>query len=133
MIKKLRSLVIAAAAVFAVAAPVALPATVSAADSANIKGNLCTGANLQTSGGSCTEDTGSFSKVLSTIINIFSLVVGIVAVIMVIIGGFNYITSGGNEGKVSTAKNTILYAVIGLIIVAFAQALVRFVINKTST
>ncbi len=133
MIKKLRSLVIAAAAVFAVAAPIALPATVSAGDSANIKDNLCGGANLQTGESkACNEDTGSFSKVLSTIINIFSLVVGIVAVIMVIIGGFNYITSGGNEGKVSTAKNTILYAVIGLIIVAFAQALVRFVINKTS-
>lgn len=130
MIKRLKSLIIAAGAALTLIAPLAVTATAGAAD---IQGNLCGGANLSTSSSTnCKEDTGSFNTVLATIINIFSLVVGIVAVIMVIIGGFNYITSGGNEGKVSTAKNTILYAVIGLVIVAFAQALVRFVINKAS-
>ena len=51
---------------------------------------------------------------------------------MIIVGGFKYITSGGNDGNVSTAKNTILYAVIGLVIVALAQIIVRYVLGKAT-
>jgi hypothetical protein len=56
--------------------------------------------------------------------------VGIVAVIMIIVGGLRYITSGGNDASVTSAKNTILYAIIGLVIVALAQVLVRFTLSK---
>jgi hypothetical protein len=66
------------------------------------------------------------------IINIFSWVVGAISVIMIIVGGFKYITSGGNEKGVSSAKTTILYAIIGLVIVALAQIIVRFVLNFVS-
>jgi TRAP-type C4-dicarboxylate transport system permease small subunit len=69
---------------------------------------------------------------IKKIINILSVIVGVVAVIMIIIGGFRYITSGGSSDKVTGAKNTILYAIIGLIIVALAQVIVRFVLNKTA-
>jgi len=54
----------------------------------------------------------------------------VVAVIMIIIGGFRYITSGGNDTSITSAKNTILYAVIGLVIVALAQVLVHFVLRN---
>ena len=50
----------------------------------------------------------------------------------VIIGGLKYITSGGDSGNVTGAKNTILYAVIGLIIVVLAQVIVRFVLVQTN-
>ena len=80
---------------------------------------------------SCRE-TGddSFSFIVRRIINIFSIVVGAVSVIMIIIGGFRYIISGGDSSGVSGAKNTILYAIVGLIIVLFAQVIIRFILTN---
>jgi hypothetical protein len=51
---------------------------------------------------------------------------------MIIVGGLRYITSGGNDTSITSAKNTILYAIIGLIIVALAQVLVRFTLSKVT-
>jgi len=67
---------------------------------------------------------------ITNIINVFSAIVGSVAVIMIIIGGFRYITSAGDSNSVGGAKNTILYAIVGLIIVVFAQIIVRFVLQR---
>ena len=58
------------------------------------------------------------------------LVVGVIAVIMIIIGGLRYITSGGDSNNTKGAKDTILYAIIGLVVVAMAQVIVKFVLNK---
>ena len=52
---------------------------------------------------------------------------------MIIYGGFRYITSGGDSGKVTGAKNTIIYAVIGLVIVVLAQVIVKFILDKATT
>ena len=60
----------------------------------------------------------------------FSAIVGIIAVVMIIVGGIKYITSGGDSGNVTAAKNTILYAVIGLVVVALAQIIVKFVLGR---
>ncbi len=82
----------------------------------------------------CKENgSQTFNDVIRRIINIFSIVVGAVSVIMIIIGGFRYIISGGDSTGVSGAKNTILYAVVGLVIVLFAQVIVRFVVANLST
>lgn len=70
-------------------------------------------------------DTGVFKQVTNTILYI----VGIVAVIMLIIGGIKYVVSGGDSKKVTDAKNTVLYAIIGLIIAFLAFAIVNFVIS----
>lgn len=70
-------------------------------------------------------DTGVFKQVTNTILYI----VGIIAVIMLIIGGIRYITSGGDAKKVTDAKNTVLYAIIGLVIALLAFAIVNFVIS----
>lgn len=78
------------------------------------------------------EGDGSFSSVIKSVINIFSVVVGAVSVIMIIIGGFRYIVSNGDSNGVSGAKNTILYAIVGLVIVLFAQVIVRFVLTNIS-
>jgi hypothetical protein len=64
-------------------------------------------------------------------INFISMAVGAVAVIMLIVGGFRYVTSSGSEESVKGAKNTIMYALIGLVIVAVAQIVVQFVLTKT--
>ena len=114
--------------------PLAAPAAVFA-DSADISSNLCGGANLSLSTGNCaaTDRTTQLNSLIHTIVNVFSLIIGVVAVIMIIIGGFQYISSGGDSNKISTAKNTIMYAIIGLIIVALAQFIVQFVLNKVVT
>ncbi len=76
--------------------------------------------------------TSSLQKLITNIINIFSVIVGVIAVIMIIVGGLKYITSGGESSNVSGAKNTIIYAIVGLIVVALAQFIVRFVLTNTN-
>jgi hypothetical protein len=61
-----------------------------------------------------------------------SIVVGAVSVLMIIYGGFRYITSGGDSGRVGNDKNTLVYAIIGLVIVALAQVIVHFVLGEAN-
>ena len=68
--------------------------------------------------------------VLSTIINTMLFIIGFLSVVMLIFGGLRYIISGGNAAAVTAAKNTILYAIVGLIIAIFAYAIVNFVIGS---
>lgn len=72
----------------------------------------------------------SVESVVRSVINVLSMIVGIVAVIMIIVGGLKYITSSGDSGNVTSAKNTILYAIVGLVIVALAQVIVRYVLRQ---
>ena len=69
-------------------------------------------------------DAGVFKQITNTILYI----VGIIAVIMLIVGGIKYVISGGDAKKVTDAKNTVLYAIIGLVISFLAFAIVNFVI-----
>lgn len=68
--------------------------------------------------------------VVTTVINTLLFVVGFLSVVMLIIGGIRYVISGGNSTAVTAAKNTILYAIVGLIIALFAYAIVNFVIGS---
>jgi hypothetical protein len=105
----------------------------------NPGGQACGGANGTLPGegqaSDCTPAGGTktLPQIAAFIINIFSWIVGVVSVIMIIYGGFRYITSGGDSNSVTSAKNTILYAIIGLVIVALAQVIVNFVLDKTNT
>ena len=136
MIQKMKRVIVSIMAVGALLVPVLVPATVAAADAPNIKDGLCQGTQLQV--GSCSipdigkTGTEKVNAIIKTVIDIFSLVVGVVAVIMVIIGGLKYITSSGDSGNITGAKNTILYAIIGLVVVALAQFIVQFVLGKTA-
>lgn len=135
MLKKLRKPLIIASLMFALVPGVAAPAVVRAAD--QIGDCLGQGSDLTIgdtnnpcSRGDTSVGTQRIQDIVTFIINIFSVIVGIVAVIMIIWGGFKYITSGGDSGNITSAKNTIIYAIIGLIIVALAQFLVKFVLDK---
>jgi len=77
----------------------------------------------------CPENLFGDNGVFKKITNVILYIVGIVAVIMLIIGGIKYVVSGGDAKKVTDAKNTILYAIIGLIIAFLAFAIVNFVIS----
>ena len=99
-----------------------------------IEGGLCDGVNLGVGGSSgCADNAeaeGRVQGLITLVINIFSIVVGIAAVIMIIIGGLKYITSSGDSNNITGAKNTILYAIIGLVVVALAQIIVQFVLSR---
>ncbi len=86
----------------------------------------------------CSQSSGldasgsGIGDLAKNIVNIFSIVVGAAAIIMIMYGGFRYITSGGSSERVGNAKNTIIYAIVGLIIVGIAQLLVHFVLSKSA-
>ncbi|MBW3568755.1 pilin [Candidatus Parcubacteria bacterium] len=124
-----------------------------ASASAQKTGELCSGANLdlgnnkrscQTRSGVSTTKGGklcdgqacsdrALNNLIRQVVNVFSIIVGVVAVIMIIYGGFRYVASGGESGNISTAKNTLIYALVGLIIVALAQVIVKFVLNRVTS
>ena len=85
-----------------------------------------------TSDCSATPST-SLDDTIKTVINLLSVIVGIVAVIMIIIAGLKYITSAGDSNKVTSAKNTLLYAIIGLVIVALAQTIAHFALTEAKS
>lgn len=76
------------------------------------------------------KKVSGLDKATKNIINILLLLAGMVAVIYIIIGGYSYITAGGNADAAAAAKNTLLNAVIGLVIVFGAFAVVKWVLDK---
>lgn len=67
---------------------------------------------------------------LNQIINVVIGVIGFIAVVVIILGGVQYTTSAGDSGKVKTAKNTIMYGIIGLVIALLAYSIVNFVLSS---
>lgn len=133
MFKRFRkTLATYAAALAMVVIPAAIPVVASAQVTEE---PLKCGTTLNvdnTTGCDISQGTSGINTVIENVVNIFSIIVGIVSVIMIIYGGFRYVTSGGDSGNVSSAKNTIIYAVIGLVVVALAQFIVQFVLDKVS-
>lgn len=81
------------------------------------------------------SNSGGESKITNAMklaINIFSIVLGVIAVFAVMVAGVTIATSGGDSAKVSKARETLIYATIGLVVVAFAQAIARFVIDRVA-
>lgn len=66
--------------------------------------------------------------IFQTVTNVLLFIIGAIAVIMLIIGGIRYVVSGGDSAAVTSAKNTILYAVVGIVVAILAYALVNFVV-----
>lgn len=148
MIKKLKVMILSLSYLFMLLAPVAITAPAYAAPTCSptgaenqdcINSNLCQGSNLSfdTNANGCdTNITGSGSKVtdfIKKVINILSVIIGAVAVLMIIVGGFRYVTSAGNAEGTKAARQTIIYAIVGLIIVALAQIIVHFVLNSVTS
>ena len=75
-------------------------------------------------------DNCSGDGIFKTVTNVLLFIIGAVAVIMLIIGGIRYTVSGGDSGAVTSAKNTILYAVVGIIVAILAYAIVNFVLGS---
>lgn len=84
------------------------------------------------SGGSsevCQNRDEDGSELIGTIVNTLLFLVGTLAVIMIIVGGILYTISNGDAGKVTKAKNTLTYAIVGLVVAFVAFALVNWVLD----
>lgn len=126
--KSLQSLLLVPALALAASAvmPVMQPAAVYAqAPEGGVRGGV-------NAAGADENATGIFDEggIFRTIVNTLLFIIGAIAVIMIIFGGFKYVTSGGDSNGVTSAKNTILYAVIGLIVAVLAFAIIDFVLDS---
>jgi uncharacterized membrane protein len=99
------------------------------------KTNVCQGVDIaagnNATGNGCSNNGESLNKVAEIVLDVISVFAGFIAVIMIIVGGLRYITSGGNDSAVAGAKNAILYAIVGLVIVILAQVIVHFVLGRS--
>jgi hypothetical protein len=82
--------------------------------------------------GSTPSNGINLNNLISAIVNILSVVVGVVAVFMIIVAGIRFVTSGGDSASVSGARNTIIYAIVGLAVVALSQFIVKFVLHRVT-
>ena len=78
----------------------------------------------------CKAQGDNAQSMIQTVINILLYVLGIIAVIMIIVGGIRYTTSNGDSSALTSAKNTILYSIVGLVVAILSYAIVNFVVGK---
>jgi len=140
MLKKIKNHALLIISALTLIAPATLPLATSYADCGGVANSVAQGAQKASGGGSvsCDPNGGinsssgnSIGDFASTIVNIFSIIVGAAAIIMIIYAGFRYITSGGSTERIGGAKTTLIYAIIGLVVVALAQVLVHFVLSES--
>lgn len=125
-IQKLSGLTVAGLVVASCALMLAPAVGVSALDGASDARDAVK--DLQTGGDDTTVEGG-----ITDLVNVLLFALGAVAVIMIIFGGFRMVTSNGNADQIKSGKNTIMYAVIGLIVAILAYAIVNFVVNAFMT
>ena len=77
--------------------------------------------------------TGDVRNVVISLINVLLGILGVVALIIILIGGFRWMTSGGNEETIAGARRTIAAGIIGLIIIFVAYAITVFIFNVLQT
>ena len=127
----LRNLMVSVLALVGIALPFVYAAPVFAQTPQQA---ICEGVSIDQSGGSCTgnEAGGQVGRIIQIAIRIFQTIVGVISIFAIITAGLNYINSGGDSGKIKTAKDRILYAAIGLVVVALAQVIIQFVLNRVN-
>lgn len=86
----------------------------------------CTGSDSAV----CQTNTDLIGGILKNVINILLFFAGTISVIVIIVGGIRYITSDGDPGSASKAKNTIIYALVGLVIAIMSFAIVNFILSR---
>ncbi len=102
----------------------------SSGNSVQTTGNDLSAIDVQTIKPRGVKDDLDLPSFIDQMVNLLLYIVGTLAVIMIIFGGFKYVTSGGESSKVGEAKNTILYSVVGLIVALLAFAIIKFVIAQ---
>ena len=126
--KTIKQIIMSLAMVFAASMMLA-PITVSAQTLADDIYDTCE-SEANADSAVCAGREGQAEDVITPVINTLLFLIGTIAVIMIIVGGIRYTLSAGDTSNVAAAKNTILYAVIGLIIAILSFAIVNFVIDQ---
>lgn len=75
------------------------------------------------------DNSTTLEEGIKNVVNVLLFLLGSIAVIMIIIGGIRYATSNGDAGSTKSAKDTILYAVIGLVVAILSYAIVNFILG----
>lgn len=130
IVGKLKGLMVVPVVALAVAG---FAAPVHAADCANDDYTLKNAAKCAKTSDQSESLFGGENGVFNTISKVLIFLVGAISVIMLIFGGVRYTVSGGDQKAVEAAKNTILYAIIGIIVAILAYAVVEFVISSISS
>ena len=107
---------------------VTAPAMAAPSDECDTSSGIGGGINCAHGENTPSDMTGA-SGIVNTVINTMLFIVGILSVIMIIFAGIRYVTAHGDKGQVESAKNTLIYAIVGLIIAIVAYALVNWVAN----
>lgn len=84
-------------------------------------------------GNGSTDPVAGPNGILTKTVNIIAAIAGIAAVIVIMLGATRFITAGGNSNNVSSAKNTVIYALVGLVVIIIVRSLLVFVINHVVT
>ena len=124
MKKSIISIAIMTCAVFG--ASVLSTASLPGSASAQVSEGINTATTSEMKGKSIDGKDG----LIKTVVNVLLWAVGILSVIMIIFSGFRYITSAGDASKTKSARSTLIYSVVGLIVAIMAWAIVNMVINR---
>jgi hypothetical protein len=124
--KKLSTIIATLALLVGIAAPLAVAAPAYASN----ESALCEGSGGTWTNGVCSSKDGrTVTGTLKQVTNVLIFLIGAIAVIMVIIGGLRYTTSAGDQSALTSAKNTILYSLVGLVVAFMAYAIVQFIFS----
>ncbi|HET7672947.1 MAG TPA: pilin [Candidatus Saccharimonadales bacterium] len=99
------------------------------------KDEACVTVGVGDGSGHCDQDKLKTSSqglggTVDKVINLLTIIVGLICVIMIIISGIRFVTAAGDSNQITSARNTFIYALVGLIIVGFAQIIVKLVLTK---
>ena len=120
------------ALIAALLSPVALTASASAITVDVFK--PCSGTSTASSTAFCNTQSNQKlfgpGSIWTRIINAITFLIGAVAVVMIVVGGLRYVTSAGDSSAINSAKNTIMYSVVGLIVAVMSYSIVNFVLSR---
>jgi hypothetical protein len=128
--RRSKQFLLVAAALFGIfLAPVCTAGVVTAQASDKA---ACEGLGGNFNGGTCdVADQPNLDEVIARIIQVMSAIAGVAAVIMIVISGFRFITANGDSSTVAAARRTLIYALVGVAIVAVSQTIVWFILRET--
>lgn len=125
MIRKIKNIVASVGIALGLMTGLGLAVAVPVQVSASVQGEIQDGVDAVNPGGG-----GNLEDLITTIVNVLLFLIGLLSVIMIIYGGFRFVTSGGSAEVVKSAKNTILYSIVGLVVAIMAFAIVNFVLKS---
>jgi Type IV secretion system pilin len=123
--------IIVTSALFALAfAPLLGTGLAAAASATSAKGEVCQG--LGEASGNCTAGQNSeLNTAMTNALNVLSVIAGFTAIVMIIISGIRFMTAAGDPSGIASARTSLIYALVGLVVVAMAQFIVHFVLGRT--